>query len=327
MKITVIIPTYHRPQDLVRCLEAIKAQTRGVDELLLIIRDTDHLTQTFLQIYNSEFLPLKVLSVTTPGVIAAINVGLEMASGDIISFTDDDAAPRSDWLERIEAHFLADADLAGLGGRDCVFLGKELHPGNPTEKVGQVQWFGRIIGNHHLGSGNLKEVDVIKGVNMSFRRDAIAPLKFDSRMRGNGAQVHFELAFCLALKRAGKKILYDPAVAVNHYPAQRFDEDQRSEFNKTAYINQVHNETLSLLEFFSPNRRVVFLFWAMLIGTKKAPGLLQCFRLFPYQGGLATKKWLASMQGRYQGWLTWQESLQEPLILETCLEKRPDLNP
>ncbi|QDZ39115.1 glycosyltransferase [Euhalothece natronophila Z-M001] len=245
MKITLIIPTYRRPQDLARCLEAIKAQTRPVDELLIIVRDTDELTQTFLQIYNSEFLPLKVLSVTTPGVIAAMNVGLEAASGDIISFTDDDAAPHPDWLELIECHFVVDENLVGLGGRDWVYLDKQLHPGKLTEKVGQVQWFGRVIGNHHLGTGWLKNVDVIKGVNMSFRRRAIAQLRFDPRMRGSGAQVHFELAFCLALKRKGAKIIYDPTVAVNHYPAQRFDEDQRSDFNQTAYINQVHNETLS----------------------------------------------------------------------------------
>ncbi|MFP4134826.1 MAG: glycosyltransferase family 2 protein [Halothece sp.] len=325
MKLTLIIPTYRRPRDLARCLEAIKAQTRQVDELLIIVRDTDDLTQTFLQIFNPEFLSLKILSVTTPGLIAALNVGLDAASGDIVTFTDDDAVPHPDWLELIEAHFVVDDTLVGLGGRDWVYLGNQLHSGQLTKKVGQVQWFGRVIGNHHLGTGWLQKVDVIKGVNMSFRRSAIAQLRFDSRLRGSGAQVHGELAFCLALKRKGAKIIYDPVVAVNHYPAQRFDEDQRIQFNKTTYLNRVHNETLSLLEFLPPLRRIAFIVWAVLIGTRQAPGFLQWLRLFPQQRSLATQKWFASIKGRYQGWLTWRESLQQPLILETCLEKRSDL--
>jgi hypothetical protein len=45
-----------------------------------------------------------------------------------------------------------------------------------------------LIGNHHLGVGEPREVDVLKGVNMSYRRTAIADIHFDERMRGTGAQ-------------------------------------------------------------------------------------------------------------------------------------------
>lgn len=307
MNITVIIPTYRRPKDLLRCLEALKLQIRPVNELLVVMRDTDLETWKFLEDFDSKSLPLKTLKVSVPGVIVAMNVGLDAACGDIIAFTDDDAAPHQNWLEQIEANFLSDKSIAAVGGRDWVYLGSQLHPGEPTEKVGQVQWFGRVIGNHHLGIGKPHEVDVLKGVNMSFRRSAIAHMNFDNRMRGTGAQVHFELAFCLALRRAGWKLVYDPAVAVNHYPAQRFDEDQRTQFNAIALINEVHNETLVLLEHLSPLRRVVFLIWVTFLGTKKAPGFLQWLRLLPQQGQLAGQKWLASVRGRWQGWLSWEE--------------------
>ncbi len=170
-----------------------------------------------------------------------------------------------------------------------------------------MQWFGRVIGNHHLGVGEPREVDVLKGVNMSFRQEAIAQLRFDERMRGTGAQVHFEMAFTLALKQAGWKLIYDPQVAVDHYPAQRFDEDQRNNFNEIAFINLVHNETLVLLEYLPLLRRVVFLLWAILVGTRDSLGLVQWLRLLPSQGQLAGKKCWASLRGRWQGWQThWQ---------------------
>jgi len=307
LTISVVIPSYRRPKDLARCLDALKKQKLPADEVLVVVRDTDTETWTFVQTLNPEFLLLRTATVSESGVVAAMNAGMDAASGDIIAFTDDDATPHTDWLERIEAHFLSDSNIGGVGGRDWVYHGTELEEGE-REVVGQVQWFGRVIGGHHLGVGEAREVDVLKGVNMSFRRSAIDQMHFDPRMRGTGAQVHFELAFSLALKRAGWKLIYDPKVAVNHYPAQRFDEDQRNKFNDIALINAVHNETLVLLENLPSTRRTAFVFWATFVGTRDAPGFLQWLRFLPKEGTLAGQKLLASLRGRWQAWETWQQS-------------------
>ncbi|MEA5616721.1 glycosyltransferase [Cronbergia sp. UHCC 0137] len=301
MRNTVLIPTYRRPQDLSRCLLALKAQIKPVDQLILVVRDTDTETQQFLDQLHPHQLPLQILTVTQPGVVAALNTGLAAVEGDILSITDDDAAPHPDWLAKINAHFQSDSCIGGVGGRDWVHQGNEL-VNDSRLVVGKLQWFGRVIGNHHLGIGEPREVDVLKGVNMSFRRTAIGQLQFDQRMRGTGAQVHFEMSFTLTLQRAGWKMIYDPNIAVDHYPAQRFDEDQRRNFNQTALINLVHNETLILLEHLSPLRRIIYLIWAVLIGTRESLGLVQWLRLLPNQGQLATKKLWASWLGRWQGY-------------------------
>ena len=307
MKITVIVPTYRRPKDLSRCLEALKKQTRPADELLVVVRDTDAETWIFLETFTSETLPLRTVTVSAPGAIAAMNAGLDAASGEIVSFTDDDAAPHTDWLARIEPHFLSDSRVGGVGGRDWVYHGTDLVEG-AKEVVGQVQWFGRAIGNHHLGVGEAREVDVLKGVNMSFRWTAIKNKHFDQRMQGTSAQIHHEIEFCLALKKAGWKLIYDPKVAVDHHTGQRFDEDQRNKFNPIAMKNIVCNETLALLEHLPSTRRIVFLIWAILVGTRGAPGFVRWLQFLPSQGNLATQKLQASLKGRKQGWQTWQES-------------------
>ncbi|ELS30654.1 MULTISPECIES: glycosyltransferase family 2 protein [Pseudanabaena] len=307
MKITVVVPTYLRPQDLARCLTALKLQNRPVDEVWVIVRDTDHETWQFLESYDREALPLHTATVTVTGVIAAMNIGLDASRGDIVAFTDDDAAPHPDWLQRIEAYYLADEKIGGVGGRDWVYYGTKLEDG-ARAVVGKVQWFGRVIGNHHIGSGAGREVDVLKGVNMSFRRQAIADLHFDHRMRGSGAQVHFELAFSLAMKKQGWKLIYDPQIAVDHFPAQRFDEDQRHAFNSQASVNAVHNETVALLEYLSPLHRFVFAVWAIAIGTSEAFGLLQWLRFLPKDGNIASQKLRAGWGGRWEGWQTWRKT-------------------
>jgi cellulose synthase/poly-beta-1,6-N-acetylglucosamine synthase-like glycosyltransferase len=304
MKITVLVPTYRRPQDLERCLTALQQQVRCADEVLLVVRDTDDLTHTFLKAFESGTLSLRTVAVTAPGAIAAMNVGFEAATGEIISVTDDDAAPDPDWLQRIEAQFQGDRDLGGVGGRDRVYLGTQLLEG-AEPLVGKLQWFGRMVGNHHLGVGLAREVDLLKGVNMSFRNSAIAGLRCDERLKGTGAQVHFEVALCLSVKQRGWKLIYDPAIVVDHYPAQRFDEDERKRFSAVATANIVHNETFILLEHSSLPQRLIYGCWALLVGTRSAFGLLQLLRFLPQEGNLALQKWQAAMQGRWQGWQTW----------------------
>ncbi|MDH6084234.1 glycosyltransferase [Umezakia ovalisporum] len=303
MRNTVLIPTYRRPLDLSRCLLALQAQTKSVYQLILVVRDTDRETWQFLAQFHGQNLPLQTVKVTEPGVVAALNAGLVAVTGDIVSITDDDAAPHPDWLERINAHFINDSCVAGVGGRDWVHHGNKIEDGQRLT-VGKLQWFGRVIGNHHLGVGEPREVDVLKGVNMSFRTQAIGQLQFDQRMRGTGAQVHFEMAFTLSLKRAGWKMIYDPQVAVDHYPAQRFDEDQRHNFNETAFINLVHNETLVILEHLPRSRHLLFWLWAVLVGTRESLGLIQWLRFIPSQGKLAGQKLIGSWRGR---WLAHQQ--------------------
>lgn len=309
MKITVIVPTYRRPTHLYNCLTGLKQQIRTADEILLIVRDTDCLTWEFLKSFDIKFLPLKTLNIKVTGVVAAMNLGLETAKGDIICFIDDDAVPRNHWLAKIEAHFIADPKLVGLGGRDYMYVGgKKLVEGRKPV-VGKLQWFGRMIANHHLGVGKPREVDFLKGVNMSYRREAIKNMHFDRRMKGTGAQTHFELSFCLSLRRTGCKLLYDPQIVVDHYLAERFDEDIRDGFNPVAFFNEVHNETLAIIEHFSPLRRILFMSWAMLVGTRKAFGLVQLIRFLPKEGKLAFNKWLISIQGRREGWLSYQKRI------------------
>jgi cellulose synthase/poly-beta-1,6-N-acetylglucosamine synthase-like glycosyltransferase len=309
LTVTVVVPTYRRPQDLARCLQALHQQIRQIDEVIVTVRDTDSATWKFLEAFDPQALPLRTITVGVPGVIAAMNLGFAQAKGDIIALTDDDAAPRPDWVARLEAHFLANDRVGGVGGRDWVHQGGQtLDDSRPV--VGKLQWFGRVIGNHHLGVGDARSVDVLKGVNMAWRRTAISGLRFDDRLRGTGAQAHFEIAFSLAVRRAGWTLIYDPLVAVDHYPAQRFDEDQRQQFNAIALENAVHNETLALLEHLSIQQRAAFLLWAVGVGTRASPGLLQWLRFLPKEGRLAQQKWSASLQGRWQGLQTWRSSHQ-----------------
>lgn len=85
MKMTVLVPTYRRPQDVERCLKALQQQNCAADEVLAIVRDTDKKTHAFLQAFNPMTFPRRAVTVTFPGVIVVINAGFEAAAGEIIA--------------------------------------------------------------------------------------------------------------------------------------------------------------------------------------------------------------------------------------------------
>lgn len=307
MTISIIIPTYKRVEALHKCLEGIRLQTRAPNEIILIVRNTDH--QTLQHLSLMDITNTKIVLIEQSGVIAALNEGIQQCGGSIVVLTDDDTVPHVDWLEKLERHYLSKPDIGGVGGRDIVhFRGVPIPAGK--RQVGVIKPYGRIIGNHHIGLGDAREVDILKGANMSFRREAIKGLKFDGKLKGTGAQVHNELEFSLAVKSKGWKLIYDPKVCVDHYPAERFDEDQRNNFNETAFINAVHNETYSVLKHVTAINRALYLCWVVAVGSKATPGFVQCIRLLPLQRGIAMKKVRLALRGRWDGWRTWRESLE-----------------
>ena len=299
MYITVLVPTYRRPKDLRRCLEALQKQTRLADEVLVVARDTDAETWAFLEAFNPNSLPLHTLMVSVPGVVAAMNAGILKVQGDIVAITDDDAASHTDWLARIEEHFLSDDCVGGVGGRDWVYHGTRLYD-DTRRVVGRVQWFGRLIGNHHLGVGEPREVDILKGVNCAYRCEPLKKIGFDTRLLGSGAQVHWEVSLGLAMKRAGFKLIYDPAVAVDHYEGQRWDEDRVGYFNCTtlAAFNSSYNETVVLLDYLHIGQQVVYIAWSFLIGSSQSPGVLQAIRLTPKFKLLAWQRCITTQRGK-----------------------------
>jgi len=272
MKISILIPSYNRVDSLERCLQAILGQHRMPDEVVLAVRPQDTLTLDLAQRWM-ERLPIHVTPVETPGQVNALNAGIAAAEGEIIAITDDDTAPGQRWLEKIESWFQADSRAGGVGGRDTVHQNGRALQDN-AKLVGRIQFFGRIVGNHHLGFGPARKVHFLKGANMSYRRAAIAQSTFDRRLRGGGAQVSNDLAFSLAMFSRGWNLIYDPEVQVDHFPAPRTNGHGRGELSCLTVENETFNLYLSLRTSLPRGfGRTMACNWQTLLGTRGRPGI------------------------------------------------------
>jgi ADP-heptose:LPS heptosyltransferase len=122
MKFSVVILTYNRARLLEACLEALRAQSRRADEIVVVDNASTDSTRELLAKLGGEAGPerrppllIKVVEGASAGGWAASrNKGVQAASCDWIVMTDDDCLPAGDWLARIER--LAEAGYDAVGG-------------------------------------------------------------------------------------------------------------------------------------------------------------------------------------------------------------------
>lgn len=101
--ISVVIPTYLRPQLLKRCLDALLRQDFNHNQFEVIVVDdgADAETQRVVEEADRQSeLQFRYLSQPRRrGPAAARNRGWRVATGAIIAFTDDDCIPDEHWLK------------------------------------------------------------------------------------------------------------------------------------------------------------------------------------------------------------------------------------
>jgi len=305
LTLSVVIPSYRRPEPLLKCLAGLQEGVRLPDQVVVVLREIDQASQQLVRQWcaaNELGQCVDVVIVTEPGQIRAMNRGLEMATGDIVCFTDDDCVPRPQWLQRLASHY-ANPAVGGVGGRDVVHHGDQQVP---TRKclVGKVTWAGRIIGNHHCAAiSEPVEVDHLKGANMSFRR-ALLP-GFDENLAGGSSCLN-DTEASLAVTAQGFWLVYDPQALVDHYPAQRFDESTR-QLNSLALVSSdSHNWIYCMLKHLTGLRKIAFVASAFLVGMGNRHGLAKYLVSLPCGPIAATRLFVASTAGKLRGLRTYR---------------------
>jgi GT2 family glycosyltransferase len=295
MRMSVLIVSYRRPQLLQNCLRSLERQTRRPDEVIVVGVDGDEATATVVQQFAvTSAFPCTWQSVPVPSVVRQTNLGLELCNSDVVAFTNDDAEPFPDWLERMEPYY-EDETIGGVGGRDFIHLKNGQIWEGRANRIGKVTWFGRVHGNHHLSYPSVADVDMLKGVNMSCHRRLLAPL--DSRMAGGG-QWHWELDACFQIRRAGKRLVFDPRICVDHFHGTR------PGFPDPGFFYAAnHNLVLNLARHFELWRRLVFLAYTFLWGDYPEMGLAvfgktYLGRLLRYRDTGFIRLLVASLQGK-----------------------------
>lgn len=118
--VSVVVPTYRRPQLVARMVSALEAQTLPLERFEVLIVDNgsgDETSAIVERLAGRTPLRLRPLRIdVNRGPAPARNLGWRSSRGEYVAFTDDDCVPRPDWLEQGLRSCRASPDLGVLQG-------------------------------------------------------------------------------------------------------------------------------------------------------------------------------------------------------------------
>ncbi len=107
-RVSVVINTYNRGPSLRQTLRALRYQTHGAFEVVVVNGPSTDSTAEVL----AEFEDARVVRCPEVHLSKSRNVGIDEAAGEIVAFIDDDALPEPTWLAELVAAY----DTARVGG-------------------------------------------------------------------------------------------------------------------------------------------------------------------------------------------------------------------
>lgn len=235
MLISVVVPTFDRPESLRKILKALESQTHAAREIIIVDDGSSDETEATVR----QFQGVKYLYQQNRGPAAARNTASREARGEIIALTDDDCMPPINWLEQIAQGYRSHPEIAGVGGpcrAPAEILESNLYAQYewnyergmlPSRHYiewltrGRLTWRGRWCGQGDYVGG--MDCPSGRSNNISYRLSVFKALNgFDETFPfAAGEDADFKIRLCLA----GHQLLWLDDMIVEHhhaYTSQRF---------------------------------------------------------------------------------------------------------
>lgn len=179
MLFSVIIPVHNAEQYIDRCLQSIFANDFENYEILTVENGSTDNSLAILNSYASEHPQIKVFSTSKKGVSNARNIGLDNATGDIVTFIDVDDTVERDYFTKIAASFsndsTIDALIIGHSTIDQEGMKKECILAKEKKKMSGAEAIELILsGRNGIGGQPWDKV---------FKKSAIRKLRFNPEFR------------------------------------------------------------------------------------------------------------------------------------------------
>jgi GT2 family glycosyltransferase len=197
-RISVVVCSYNGSATIGETLQHLEKVDYPNYEVIVINDGSTDETPQIAARYN-----VKLTSTENRGLSAARNLGAELATGEIVAYTDDDAYPDPDWLTFLAAAFER-TDHAAMGGPNIAPYGDNdiaecvaNAPGGPLHVL-----IGDELAEH------------IPGCNMAYRRDKLLAVGgFDPQFRVAGDDVDV----CWKIQERGWTLGFCSAAMVWHH--------------------------------------------------------------------------------------------------------------
>ena len=208
MKVSLILATYGRAEELERAVDSFLAQTDRGFELIVVDQNPDERLLPYVQKAQQGGLDVQHVRMDKPGLSAARNRGIALARHEILAFPDDDCWYEAQAIEQVRQAFEADADLKGAIG--CWVEQAGAAASMQAYLLDYADW-------RQFRGGNASSISLF------FNRALFQSLGgFDERFGvGQWYGAAEETDFVLRALATGARLQYCPAVRVHHAYAPR----------------------------------------------------------------------------------------------------------
>lgn len=205
LRVSVVVPTYRRPELVTRCLESLVAQSMDPRAYEVLVVDDGHDRETMMavQAVAARHAGTHAIRYLRPpngrGPAVARNCGWRFARAGIVAFTDDDTIPDRDWLAQGVAALGDGVDAVAGRVRVPLASGDASGPVRPTD--------------HELMTQGLERAEFVTA-NAFVRQTALAAVGgFDARF-GRAWREDSDLQF--SLMQRNSRIVRSDAAVVEH---------------------------------------------------------------------------------------------------------------
>jgi len=215
MKVSVVLCTYAESmyEDFTEAAESILSQDYDDVELVVVVDGDNSLHQLIKQDMNSRENVILHCNNKNLGLSKSRNVGVELSSGDVVAFIDDDAVSDPEWIDEL---------VSAYEQHNAIAVGGKMIPrwvaGKPSFLPEEFYW---LVGVTHRGfADGPGEVRNTFGSNISFRSGVFEELGgFDADMgrQGDKNLQSEETLLCAEMQtKFGKGVWYNPNAVVEH---------------------------------------------------------------------------------------------------------------
>jgi glycosyltransferase involved in cell wall biosynthesis len=219
MRVTVAICTWNRAVLLQRTLDQL-CQLRvpaGVEWELILVNNNSTDSTEQVATHFAQRLPMRYEVEPKQGLSHARNRALELATGELICWTDDDVLVDTEWLSAYVDAARRWPDAGYFGGRISPWF--EHDP--PDWLAKNVAVLGGLLVARDLrrSEGPFPVDEWPFGANMAFRREAVSGRWFDPKLGlvGDTTILGEETEYCRRLHQAGFEGVWVPSAAVHHW--------------------------------------------------------------------------------------------------------------
>lgn len=241
--VSVVVVAKNSEKTISECLDSLINQDFPRNKYEVIVVDgasTDN-TVAICQKY-----PVRLVKLKESGISLQRNIGISVANGEYVAFTDSDCIADKEWLSKLYRYIeSADNTTVAVGGPNLV-----IETDAPLSKVSgyaqeTLMGSGRSAQSYRFSKPSF--VNSIPNCNIIYRKSIVASERYDETLSvGDDCDLNFRL------KKKGYKFLYAPDILVWHHRPNTMISFIKKMFSYGVALGRITRKHKSLVRWYAP---------------------------------------------------------------------------